>query len=89
MQAAHLFVHGTIRARDLEIKQQLVQQLMASIAEAAMINKRYVWVYLADLPPELMIEFGHVLPQPGQEAAWAAGLDEADRAYMQGADFQA
>lgn len=88
LQADQLFVHGTIRARNLEIKQVLVEKLLPSIAAAASLNKRYVWVYMADLPPELMIEFGHVLPQPGEEAAWAAGLDDADRAYMQGVDFQ-
>lgn len=88
LQGAHLFVHGTIRARTLALKQQLVAALLLSIADAASLNKRHVWVYLAELPPELMIEFGHVLPQPGAEAAWAAGLDDADRDWMQGADFQ-
>jgi phenylpyruvate tautomerase PptA (4-oxalocrotonate tautomerase family) len=88
LAAAHLFVHGTVRARDIGIKRVLVEALLPEIAAAAALEKRYVWVYLADLPPELMIEFGQVLPQPGQEAAWAAGLDEADRAYMQGADLQ-
>lgn len=89
LKGEHLFVHGTIRARHIDIKKVLVQALLAPVAEAARLHKRHVWVYLADLPPELMIEFGHVLPQPGREAAWAAGLDKEDLAYMQAADFQA
>lgn len=89
LRAPHLFVHGTIRARDVALEQRLVESLLPAIAAAAALHKRYVWVYLADLPPALMIEFGHVLPQPGEEAAWEAGLDDADRAYMRGADFQA
>lgn len=88
LKAGHLFVHGTIRARNLEIKQQLAESLLPVIADAALLHKRYVWVYVADLPSELMIEFGHALPPPGAEQAWVAGLDDADRAYMQSADFQ-
>jgi phenylpyruvate tautomerase PptA (4-oxalocrotonate tautomerase family) len=88
LKGEHLFVHGTVRARSLDIKKVLIGALLAPIAEAAGLHKRHVWVYLADLPPELMIEFGHVLPQPGEETAWAAALDEEDRAYMQAADFQ-
>jgi hypothetical protein len=29
-----------------------------------------------------MVEYGHVLPEPGDEATWMAGLPEADRARM-------
>jgi hypothetical protein len=28
------------------------------------------WVYLNELSPENMVEFGHVLPVPGQERQW-------------------
>ena len=30
-----------------------------------------------------MVEFGHVLPEPGDEPAWMAALPEADRKRMQ------
>ena len=44
---------------------------------------RSVWVYITDLAPRQMVEFGHVLPEAGDEAQWAAALPEADRAHMQ------
>jgi phenylpyruvate tautomerase PptA (4-oxalocrotonate tautomerase family) len=87
LKQKHLFVHGTVRARSLEHKQVLIAGLLPAIAEAAGLHPRYVWVYLADLPPELMVEFGHVLPQPGGEAAWTAGLPEEDRQYMLSTDY--
>jgi hypothetical protein len=30
-----------------------------------------------------MIEFGHLLPEPGDEAAWTAALPTADREFVQ------
>lgn len=87
LKAQHLFVHGTVRARSLDDKKALVARLMPAIAEASGLHKRFVWLYVADLAPELMVEFGHVLPQPGAEAAWSASLPEADRQYMLGTDY--
>ncbi len=41
-----------------------------------------MWVYLVDLPASDMIEYGHILPEPGGENAWMEGLPEADRERM-------
>ena len=82
LRAPQLFVHGTVRARPLADKQRLLAALLAAVAEAAGLQRRHVWVYLAELAPELMIEFGHVLPAPGAEAAWVAALPADDRAYL-------
>ena len=87
LQAQHLFVHATVRARSLDAKKALIVKLVPAIAEAAALDKRFVWLYVADLSPELMVEFGHVLPQPGAEAAWSAILPEADQQYMLSTDF--
>ena len=87
LKAKHLFVHATIRARSMEDKKALIAKLVPAIAESAVLDKRYVWVYVADLPPDLMVEFGHVLPPPGAEAAWSAGLPEDDRQYMLSTDY--
>ena len=83
LRADHLFIHGVIRARGLEIKKVLIEKLVAAVAEAASLHRRYIWVYLSDLPPDLMVEFGHVLPQPGEEAVWTDTLPKEDREYMQ------
>jgi hypothetical protein len=42
-----------------------------------------VWVYLSELPSRAMSEFGHVLPEPGDEDAWLAELPEEDRRRLQ------
>jgi phenylpyruvate tautomerase PptA (4-oxalocrotonate tautomerase family) len=88
LKAPHLFVHGHIRARSLEIKQQLAARLLDAVADAAQLDKRYVWIYISDLQPEVMVEFGYPLPPPGKEAEWMATLKPEDLAYMQGVDFK-
>jgi phenylpyruvate tautomerase PptA (4-oxalocrotonate tautomerase family) len=79
-----VFVNGQIRGgRSAERKDALIAQITAAVAEASELPKRNVWVYITDLVPRQMVEFGHVLPQAGDEARWAAALPEADRAHMQ------
>ena len=46
-------------------------------------NSRSVWVYVGELPARQMIEFGHLLPEAGDEPAWTAALPAADREFMQ------
>ncbi|QRX82198.1 tautomerase family protein [Glaciimonas sp. PAMC28666] len=87
LRANHLFIHGVIRARSLDIKKVLIEKLVAAVAEAASLHRRYIWVYVSDLPPDLMVEFGHVLPQPGEEAVWTDALPTEDREYMQSTDY--
>ena len=41
-----------------------------------------VWVYLLELPAAAMAEFGHILPEPGDDPAWTAGLPEDERRRM-------
>jgi hypothetical protein len=42
-----------------------------------------VWVYLSELPPNQMVEFGHVLPLHGEEVEWSAALPEAEKARLE------
>jgi hypothetical protein len=42
-----------------------------------------VWVYLSELPPNQMVEFGHVLPLRGEEVEWSAALPEAEKARLE------
>jgi phenylpyruvate tautomerase PptA (4-oxalocrotonate tautomerase family) len=78
-----IFVHGQIRAGRTDTdKQRLLHELIDSVVLAAEASKTSVWVYILDLPASQMAEFGHVLPEPGQEAAWAGALPAADRERM-------
>ena len=80
----HIFVHGQIRAgRDAATKRVLLERMLDAVCAAASAQKINTWVYIVDLPPSQMAEYGHVLPEPGAEAAWLAALPAADRERMQ------
>jgi len=84
IKGRQVFVTGQIRGgRSNESKDSLIAQITAAVAQASKLPKRNVWVYITDLVPRQMVEFGHVLPEAGDEARWAAALPEADRAHMQ------
>jgi phenylpyruvate tautomerase PptA (4-oxalocrotonate tautomerase family) len=85
LKADHIYVHGYIRAgRSLDQKRRLLDAIVKVIANAAATESRYVWVYLSELPPSQMVEYGKVLPEPGGEAAWLESLSTEDRAYLLG-----
>ncbi len=79
-----LFVHGHIRAgRTADQKHALLTRLAAALGEAAGISPAGVWIYISELPSRQMIEFGQVLPEPGNEAAWTEALPDEIRSFMQ------
>jgi phenylpyruvate tautomerase PptA (4-oxalocrotonate tautomerase family) len=80
-----IFVHGFIRdGRPTEMKDALMAQLTASVALASQMKTNCVWVYLSEIPPNQMVEFGRVLPLHGKEAEWSAALPEAEKARLEG-----
>lgn len=78
-----VFVHGQIRAgRTPEQKVALLDALSGVVREVLGVPRRTVWVYLVDVPPADMIEYGYVLPAAGEEAEWLASLDDDTRSYL-------
>jgi phenylpyruvate tautomerase PptA (4-oxalocrotonate tautomerase family) len=78
-----IFVHGHIRAgRSAQRKRELLEDLVKSISVVASISPRFIWAYVAELPPAQMVEYGHVLPEPGSEASWLEELPPEDREFM-------
>lgn len=78
-----VFVNGQIRAgRSAVDRARLMRGILESVAAAANAEMTSVWVYLTDLPPRDMIEYGHVLPEPGSETEWLNGLPAKDRERM-------
>jgi phenylpyruvate tautomerase PptA (4-oxalocrotonate tautomerase family) len=72
LKGQQVFVNGQIRGgRSAETKDSLIAQITAAVAEASKLANRNVWVYITDLVPRQMVEFGHVLPEAGDEARWA------------------
>jgi len=79
----HVFVYGRIRGgRSAAMREALIRRLTADVAAAAGLEPFGVWVYLLELPAAAMVEFGHVLPEPGEEGAWTEALPVGDRERM-------
>jgi phenylpyruvate tautomerase PptA (4-oxalocrotonate tautomerase family) len=85
LKAEQFYVHGHIRAgRTAEQKRQLLDAIVDVVVDATNVERRYVWVYLSELPPSQMVEYGQVLPEPGAEHEWLDSMSEEDRAYLLG-----
>ena len=70
-----LFLLGQIRAgRPKKIKDKLISDLKNILVKKTKLNETQVWVYIVDLPPSQMIEYGEVLPESGKEGEWFKGL---------------
>lgn len=79
-----VFVHGQIRSgRSPEQKRILLDALTHAVTATLGVRRRAVWIYLLDLPPTNMVEYGHVLPEAGDELAWLASLETDDRSYLE------
>jgi phenylpyruvate tautomerase PptA (4-oxalocrotonate tautomerase family) len=79
-----IFVHGFIRAgRSVVDRRRLVTELVACLGKLANLPTKLVWVYIVEIPASQMAEYGHVLPEPGDEAKWLDALPQEDRAFMQ------
>lgn len=84
LRGQQVFVNGQIRAgRAPESKDELISQMLAAVAAASQLPTNTIWIYISDLIPRQMVEFGHVLPEPGDESEWTAALPALDRAHMQ------
>ncbi len=83
LSSDQIFINGQIRAgRSAIDRTRLLRGLHACVATAADAEATSVWVYITDLPARDMIEYGHVLPEPGQETTWLDALPPDDRARM-------
>ena len=62
----------------------MIKLMAEAVAFAAQVeSRRAVWIYLNELAPRQMIEFGHLLPEPGDEPDWMTALPTEDRVFMQ------
>ena len=70
-----LFLLGQIRAgRPKKIKDKLISDLKNILVKKTKLDETQVWVYIVDLPPSQMIEYGAVLPESGKEGEWFKAL---------------
>jgi hypothetical protein len=79
-----IFVYGRVRAgRSIQEKLKMIKLMADAVGEAAGVRRTGVWVYIAELPARQMIEYGYVLPEPGDEQVWTDALPQEDREFMQ------
>ena len=70
-----IFLHGQIRSgRSSKIKKKLILDLRDILVKKAKLDETQVWVYIIDLTPAQMIEYGAVLPESGGEIEWFSNL---------------
>jgi len=70
-----IFLNGQIRAgRTSTIKKNLILGLREVLIKNTKLKSDCLWVYLEDLPPQQMIEYGEILPKSGEEKKWFNSL---------------
>ena len=75
VKTKEIFLNGQIRAgRTSKVKKQLILGLRKILIKNTNLKKDFVWVYLQDLLPDQMIEYGEVLPKSGREKKWFNSL---------------
>ncbi len=75
VKSKEIFLNGQIRAgRTSKIKKQLILGLRKILIKNTNLNRDSIWVYLEDLLPDQMIEYGEILPKSGQEKIWFNSL---------------
>ena len=75
VKTKEIFLNGQIRSgRTTKVKKQLIFGLRKILIKNTNLKKDNVWVYLEDLLPYQMIEYGEILPKSGQEKKWFNSL---------------
>jgi len=79
----HVWIRGDIRAGRTEgARTQMMLMIMQDVARITGIMSDNIWVYVCNLEPTDMVEYGHVLPRPGLEVAWFDKLPAKLQAYL-------
>ena len=75
VKEASMFLLGQIRAgRSKKVKDKLITDLKDVLVKNSKLDETQIWVYINDLPPSQMIEYGAVLPESGKENEWFTNL---------------
>jgi phenylpyruvate tautomerase PptA (4-oxalocrotonate tautomerase family) len=87
LRAPHCFIQGHIRAGRSAIERaELIRAFLPGVSELLGVPRYAIWIYISELPARAMAEFGHILPEQGEEDAWRAALPEEDRRRLDSLD---
>ena len=68
---SEIFIYGHIRlGRPASIKKKLITGLRNIIIKNTKVKNDNIWIYILDLTPKQMIEYGEILPKSGGEKKW-------------------
>lgn len=82
--AGQIWVRADIRSgRSDDQKKGIMERIANDVGALAKVEREEVWVYIADVEAAGVLEFGQVLPRPGQEDTWFAQLPEVLRERLQ------
>lgn len=71
----HIWIRADIRAgRSKAQLHQLMLNIKDDVAKITGVNPVEIWIYLNNIEADNMLEYGHVLPLPGQESMWFEAL---------------
>jgi phenylpyruvate tautomerase PptA (4-oxalocrotonate tautomerase family) len=78
-----IWIRGDIRAGRTEMQRKaMMLRIMREVAQITGAKEESIWVYLCSLAPTDMVEYGHVLPKPGEEGAWYDRLPKPLQEYL-------
>ena len=78
VKTKEIFLNGQIRSgRTSKVKKRLILGLRKILIKNTKLQNDFVWVYLEDLLPDQMIEYGEVLPKSGKEKKWFNSLNHS------------
>jgi phenylpyruvate tautomerase PptA (4-oxalocrotonate tautomerase family) len=81
--SGQIWIRGDIRAGRTEAQRNaMMLRMVAEVGRITGDKAQDIWVYLCNLAPTDMVEYGHVLPKPGGEAAWYDNLPKALHDYL-------
>jgi phenylpyruvate tautomerase PptA (4-oxalocrotonate tautomerase family) len=85
----HIWIRADIReGRSKEQREKLMTGLRKSVSEIANVHETDVWIYLCNLAPDDMMEYGNILPPPGKEKEWMDALPEELRERLKAPGFK-
>jgi len=82
--SGQIWIRGDIRAgRTEEKRNAMMRRMMEEVGRITGVQDQDIWIYLCNLTPTDMLEYGHVLPKPGEEATRRDSLPKALQNYLQ------
>lgn len=80
----HIWIRGDIRGgRTEKQREQIELSIMNDVNRITGYPIDDIWVYLCNLAPTDMVEYGRVLPRPGDERQWFESLPLSLRKYLE------